>query len=278
MVPPVELHLAVVAALAFVTSAAGALGGLGGAVILVPVLVLLGVDPAEAAPLGLLSVAAGSLAAAPVNLVEGVVHHRLGVTIEVAASAGAVAGAALASSLPASVGARVLAATALAASVAGALRRGVRNPPQPAFAAERSGEWPGTLAGAYVLGEGVVPYAARRVGAGLAAMAFTGVVSGATGVSGGFLKTPAMTEIMGIPVKVAAATTVFTVGITSGAALIVYAGDGRVDVHAGAAVVLAALAGGRIGAWLQSVLAPAIVRRVLSAVLFVVAITLAVTG
>lgn len=273
-----ELHLAVVGALAFGTAGAGALGGLGGAIILVPVLVLLGVDPADAAPLGLLSVAAGSLAAAPANLVEGVVHHRLGVTIEVAASAGAVAGALVAASLPAAVGARVLAATALAAAIAGAFRKGMRNPPEAAFAAERSGEWPGTLSGAYTVGEGVVPYAARRIGVGLAVMGFTGVVAGATGVSGGFLKTPAMTEVMGIPVKVAAATTVFTVGITSGAALIVYAGDGRLDVHAGAAVVLAALAGGRIGAWLQSVLSPPLVRRTLSVVLILVSVVLGVRG
>ena len=273
-----EIHLAVLGALAFATAAAGALGGLGGAVILVPTLVLLGADPVDAAPLGLLTVAAGSLAAAPVNLSEGVVHHRLGVTVEIVASAGAVGGALMASSLPAAVGARVLAVTALAAGVAGAVRRGVRNPPEPAFSAERSGEWPGTLAGAYVLDDGVVPYAARRIRAGLALMGLGGAIAGATGVGGGFLKTPVMAEIMDIPIKVAAATTIFTVGITAGAALIVYAGDGRIDVHAGAAVVLAALAGGRAGAWLQTVLPPEVVRRVLSLLLLVVSVVLGVRG
>ncbi len=273
-----EVHLAVVGALAFVTAGAGTLGGIGGAVILVPALVLLGVDPADAAPLGLLSVAAGSLAAAPVNLSEGVVHHRLGVTIEVAASAGAVAGALVAASLPAAVGSRVLAVTALAAAAAGGFRRGVRNPPEPAFVAELSGEWPGTLAGAYALGEDVVPYAARRVRTGMALMGLSGVIAGATGVSGGFMKTPTMAEVMGIPVKVAAATTVFTVGVTSSAALIVYAGDGRIDVHAAAVVVLAALGGGRLGAWLASVLSPPLVRRTLSIVLLVVSVVLGVRG
>lgn len=273
-----EVHLAVVGALAFVTAGAGTLGGIGGAVILVPALVLLGVDPADAAPLGLLSVAAGSLAAAPVNLSEGVVHHRLGVTIEVAASAGAIAGALVAASLPAAVGSRVLAVTALAAAAAGGLRRGVRNPPEPAFVAELSGEWPGTLAGAYALGEDVVPYAARRVRTGMALMGLSGVIAGATGVGGGFMKTPTMAEVMGIPVKVAAATTVFTVGVTSSAALIVYAGDGRIDVHAGAVVVLAALGGGRLGAWLASMLSPPLVRRTLSIVLLAVSVVLGVRG
>lgn len=273
-----ELNLAVVGALAFATAAAGALGGLGGAVILVPSLVLLGVEPAEAAPLGLMSVAAGSLAAAPVNLVEGVVHHRLGITMEVAASAGAVAGAVGGSLLPGSVLTRVLAVTTLIAAAMGLRRRGVRNPAQPAFAAERAGEWPGTLAGAYALGAGVVPYAARRVPLGLALMGVAGTVAGATGVSGGFLKTPALSEVMGIPVKVAAATTVFTIGITSGAALLVYLGQGGVDLRASAAVVLASLAGGRLGAWLQSAASPPVVRAVLSAVLVVVGVVIGVRG
>jgi hypothetical protein len=274
----VDLHLGVVAGLAFLTAGAGALGGLGGAVILVPALVVLGVEPAVAAPLGLLSVAAGSLAAAPVNLVEGVVHHRLGITVEVAASAGAIGGALVAGVLPASLASRVLAVTALVAALAGLARRGIRNPAQAVFAAERSGEWPGTLAGAYVLGDGVVPYAARRLGVGLAVMGFTGVVAGATGIGGGFLKTPVLTEVMGVPVKVAAATTVFAVGVTSSAALIVYAGHGRIDAHAAAAVVLASLAGGGLGARLQAVVSPIVVRRALSAVLIVVSIVVGVRG
>ena len=76
---------AVLVGLSLATAMVGTLGGVGGAIILVPVLILLGVDPRIAAPLGILSVAAGSLAAAPRQLGEGVVHHRLGVTLEITA-------------------------------------------------------------------------------------------------------------------------------------------------------------------------------------------------
>ncbi|MEX0767948.1 MAG: TSUP family transporter, partial [Microthrixaceae bacterium] len=55
----------------------GAIGGIGGATLLVPVLLLSNVEPRVAAPLGMLSVAAGSLAAASRQLNDGVVHHRL---------------------------------------------------------------------------------------------------------------------------------------------------------------------------------------------------------
>ncbi|HUF33729.1 MAG TPA: sulfite exporter TauE/SafE family protein [Acidimicrobiales bacterium] len=272
------IELVLLALLAFVTAGAGALGGLGGAVLLVPLLVLTGMDPLEAAPLGLLSVAAGSLAAGAVQLAEGTVHHRLGITLEIAASFGAVGGALLAGVTPAGVVVRVLAVSAIVAALAGGLRRGVRNTADATFAGDVAGEWPGTLSGTYHLGGGVVPYQARRPALGAAAMSVTGMVAGLSGVSGGFLKTPAMTEIMHVPSKVAASTTLFTVGITSAAALSVYAGQGRIDARTGAAVVTGALLGGRVGALLQSVLPPPVVRRALSVTLILVGIVLLVRG
>jgi uncharacterized membrane protein YfcA len=226
----------------------------------------------------LLSVAAGSLAASAHETERGLVHHRLGITTETAASVGAFVGAFASDAASEAVLSRVLAVAALAAAGVGMARRGVRNPPSPSFAAESPGEWPGTLGGTYRTAGGVVPYQARRLGAGLAVMGITGVIAGLSGVSGGFLKTPAMTEVMRVPVKVAAATTTFTVGITAASALIVYAAQGRVDATAGAAVVAGGLAGGEIGARLQSRLHPQGVRRVLSGVLAVIGAALLVTG
>jgi uncharacterized membrane protein YfcA len=263
--------------LSALTAGVGSLGGLGGAVFLVPVLVLLGVEPQLAAPLGILSVGAGSLAAAPRQLDAGVVHHRLGVTLEVAASTGAIAGALLADAVSATALTLVLAVVALAAAATNVRTRGLRNPPRAEFTAELAGEWPGSLAGAYRLGTGVVPYQARRVPLGTAAMAAAGVVSGLAGVGGGFIKTPAMTEIMHVPVKVAAATTTFTVGITAATALLVFSGQGRIDLAAAPLIVVGSLAGGAVGARLQERLPPERVRLVLSGALALVAVTLVAT-
>ena len=272
------LPLTVLAVVAAVAATLGALGGLGGATILVPVLVLAGVDPIEAAPLGLLTVAAGSLSAADTQLDEGVVHHRLGVTLETAASAGAIFGAVVSESLSASTLSRVLAVSAIVAAVAGGRRKGMRNVPQGEFAGEPAGEWPGTLAGAYASPGGPIPYQARRLPLGLGAMAGAGLISGLAGVGGGFIKTPAMSEIMHVPVKVAAATTTFTLGITASAGLIVYATQGRIEAVPSAAVVLGGLAGGLLGARIQQVMAPQRVRRVLSALLIMVGVVLLVRG
>lgn len=250
----------------------GAFGGLGGATLLVPVLLMFGFGPLEAAPLGLLTVAAGSLAAAARQVTEGLVHHRIGLTVELAASIGTVAGALAATRVPDDWLARLIGVAALVGAAAGVARRGVRNLPVTAFHAEATlGEWPGTLGGQYPVPAGVVPYQAQRIPAGLALCTVAGAVAGLSGVGGGFLKTPAMSEVMRIPVKVAAATTTFTLGITASTGLAIYWLQGRVDLHDASAVVLGALAGGLFGARLQSRIPAAAARRLTSVVLVVVA-------
>ena len=258
--------------MACVAAGIGALGGLGGAVILVPALVVSGLPAAEAAPLGLVSVAAGSVAAGAHQLGERTVNHRLGVTTELLASAGAVTGALVSGVIGDRSLTLLLAAAAIAAAVAGMARgSGLRNPPDDAGQPSDIGERIGQLSGAYPLADGIVPYTPRRLPAGLSFMALAGLVAGMAGTSGGFIKTPATSEIMGVPTRVAAATTTFTIGITSSAALVVFALQGRIDPRLSAAVVLGSLVGGRAGARFQARLRPATVRTTLCVLLLVVA-------
>lgn len=268
----------VLMAAAILTSGVGALAGVGGAVLLVPILVLSGMTVPEAAPLGLISVAALSIAAAPTHLQYRVVNHRLGLTTEVAASSGAVVGALVAGLLPDQLLVYVLAGTALAAALAGGQRTGLRNLPDPELDSDSIGERVGRLGGAYPLGAEVVPYEVKRLRVGLGFMSLAGLVAGTAGVSGGFIKTPATSELMHVPTKVAAATTTFTIGITAAAALAVFAVQGRIDTRAAAAVIVGALAGSVVGARLQARLEPARVRAGLSVVLVLVAVVMAVSG
>jgi hypothetical protein len=257
--------------LAFLTSCVGALGGLGGAVILVPLLVLTGTTPRSAAPLGLVSVAAGSLAAAEGQVRDKLVNHRIGVTTELLASSGAVAGA-LASGLASDrVLQLLLAAVALLAAVMGGRRKGIRNTPQPGYGPDDVGEHVGSLSGVYQLGDGYVPYQVRRFWAGSGFFLGAGLLAGLAGASGGFLKTPAITEVMHVPMRVAAATTTFTIGITSAAGLVVFALQDRIDVRTAATVCVGSLLGGWLGARLQRRLSPPQVRRFLSIMLLAVA-------
>jgi uncharacterized membrane protein YfcA len=262
--------------LAMCTATVGALGGLGGAVLLVPILVVAGVPAAEAAPLGLLSVAAGSIAAGPRQLAERSVNHRIGVTTELLASTGAVIGALVSGAVSDKVLVYGLALIALLAAFAGGTRTGMRYPPVDECTVADVGERVGSLDGAYPVAGGIAPYTPGQLRLGLTLMGCAGLVAGLGGTSGGFIKTPAASEIMHVPTKVAAATTTFTVGITSSAALIVMAIQGRIDAQPSAAVIVGSLIGGQIGAHYQSKLAPAAVRKVLSIMLVTVAVILVV--
>jgi uncharacterized membrane protein YfcA len=270
------MHPVALAVAALGTATLGALGGLGGAVLLVPILVVAGVEPRVAAPLGLVSVAAASLAAAPHQLEERLVNHRLGVALEIVGSAAALVGALVSGVVPEEALAVMLGLFAIAAAVVGGRRKGVRNVVDETLDHDDVGERPGSLAGAYPLGDGVVPYRANRVPLGLVGMGISGLVAGLSGVSGGFVKTPVTTEVMHVPVKVAAATTTFTVGITSAVALLVFASQGRIVASDAALVAAAAIVGGTAGARLQAVLTPPVVRRVLSVLLVVVGVVLVV--
>lgn len=263
------------AALSFGAAGIGALGGLGGAVLLVPVLVFSGMEPSQAAPLGMLTVAASSLSASPTQLDEDTVNHRLGVTLEVSASVGAAVGALTSAVISATVLRWVLAVAAVGAGFAGGLRGGSRHRAS-AGADAKPGERRGRLAGAYEEDGGVIEYQARRVPAGISALGVIGVVAGLTGTSGGFAKTPVMTELMRVPIKVAASTTVFMVGVTAASALLVYALQGRIATAAAGAVVVGGVLGGRAGATVQAHVPSTLVRRFLSAVLVVIGILLVV--
>ena len=110
-------------------------------------------------------------------------------------------------------------------------------------------------------------------------MSVAGLVSGLAGVGGGFIKTPAMSEIMHVPIKVAAATTTFTVGITAATSL---AGLHQPGPHR-----LPGRRGGRRGRARRrrrrladpvATCGPPVVRLVLSAALVVIGVVLVVTA
>lgn len=258
------------------TAGVGAIGGLGGAVLLVPALALTGMPAAQAAPLGLISVAAGSIAAGGPQLRERVVNHRLGVTTEVAATLGAVIGALASGLISDSALTKLLGAAALAAAL-GMMARGRGGAGSEPDGDSTIGEWPGQIGGAAPSkNDGAQRYRAEHVPAGLALMGASGLIAGVSGTSGGFLKTPVTATVMGVPAIVAAATTTFTVGVTAAAGLVVFAAQGRIEPRAAAAVIAGSLIGGQLGGRAQSRLPARLVRWALAGTLVVIATLLLV--
>src|SRR5512133_2088187 len=184
----------------------GALTGLGGGVVLVPLLTLFfKVDIRYAIGASLVSVIATSSGAAAAYVKEGFSNVRIGMFLEIATTFGAMLGAAIAAQVPASALA-VIFGLALLYSAWSAMSA---KPPGPgngkrdhlAVRLRLNGQYPGP--------DGPVLYTVRRVKAGFALMFGAGTLSGLLGIGSGAFKVIAMDQVMRIPFKVSTTTSNF---------------------------------------------------------------------
>jgi hypothetical protein len=209
---------ALVAGGSFAAGLLGALTGLGGGVVIVPLLVLgFGIDLRYAAGASLVSVIATSSGAAASYVKEGYSNVRVGMFLEMATTLGAVAGAGLTAVLPTGAVADVFGVVLLASAAFAGRERGdvptaALEPPPDRLATRLR------LGGTEPTPAGPRPYVARRVSLGFALMAVAGLLSGLLGIGSGALKVLAMDRAMGLPFKVSTATSNFMIGVTASAA------------------------------------------------------------
>ncbi len=274
----------------------GAIIGIGGGIVIVPMLVLaFGFDIRIAVATSLVAVVATSTAASSAYVGRGTANMRLGMTLEVATTVGGIVGGLVALLIAPALLSGLFAVLMLFSALLvarrsepSAARRGApstdrNDEPPPAEADEpRMVGWEqhGTLAGAYydAHADRLVAYRAERVGLGAAISLVAGTVSGMLGVGGGFLKVPAMTEGMRVPIKVAAATSNFTIGVTAIASLFVYFTRGYVHPYVAAPVALGVVAGAIAGAATANRVAPVALRRILVGILVLVAVQMGLTA
>jgi uncharacterized protein len=246
----------VIEALALIAggAAAGAFGsllGLGGGVLLVPMLTLgFGLDLRSAVGVSLVSVIVTSSAAAGVYLERNVANLRLGMTLELFTAIGALAGGIVAFLLDERLLAFLFAA--LLAYVAFTMvRQGITGPEVvsggpapgegvvPPTSVGRGGDrWAGTLAN--LAGD---DYRVRNLGRGVAGSAGAGVVSALLGVGGGIIKVPLMHLAMGVPLRVATATSNLMIGVTAAASAVIYLLRGEIDPYVAGPVAIGVFLG-----------------------------------
>jgi uncharacterized membrane protein YfcA len=226
----------------------GSLLGIGGGLILIPVLTLgLGVDIRYAVGASIISVIATSSGAAAAYVRERMANLRVAMFLELATTAGALSGAFL-SGLVGGRGVYLVFSAVMAYSALAMLRRlGAREEaPVPADAlADRLG-----LHGSYwdEASGREVPYRVTRPVAGLGLMYVAGTVSGMLGIGSGALKVPAMDLAMRLPLKVSTATSNFMIGVTAAASAGVYFARGQIEPFIAGPVCV----GVTLGAWLGS--------------------------
>ncbi len=238
----------------------GSLTGLGGGVIVVPLLALaFGVDLRYAIGASLLSVIGTSSGAASAYVRDGMSNIRVGMFLEVATTLGAIGGAAIAAYVAANLVAVVFGVVLLGAAAA-AIRRPpahhrTERPPDPIAHRLR-------LDGCYQGIDGQRCYHVRHVPAGFGLMAVAGGLSGLLGIGSGAFKVIAMDDVMRLPFKVSSTTSNFMIGVTAAASAGVYLARGYLDPVLAGPVVLGVLP----GAWLGARLLPRVRGRALRVV------------
>lgn len=236
----------------------GSLLGLGGGILIVPLLTLgFGRPLREAVAVSLVCVIVTSSAAAGAYLRGRVANLRLGTVLALFTATGALVGALLAFAIPdraiAGLFALLLAYVALSMGRAG-LRtsRPASVVPDPAGAgeavaitAEPPTAEPGSQAAGRLDGPG---YRVRRLVPASIASLGAGVIAALLGVGGGVINVPTMALMMGVPLRVAAATSNLMIGVTAVASAIIYLLRGGLDPYLAGPTALGVFVGASVGA------------------------------
>ncbi len=234
----------VVAIVSFAAGFLGSLTGLGGGVVLVPLLtIFFHVDIRYAIGASLVSVIATSSGAAAAYVKEGFSNIRIGMFLEIATTAGALLGAFLATRIPTSALAVIFGFMLLYSAYLSRKPRpaALRNLPKDALASRLR------LNGSFPEAGRQRSYNVQQVPAGFSLMFGAGALSGLLGIGSGAVKVLAMDQAMKIPFKVSTTTSNFMIGVTAAASAGVYLSRGYVDPGLSMPVMLGVLAGSLVG-------------------------------
>lgn len=221
--------------LGFFAGLLGALTGIGGGVLLTPILALhFGVPIRQAIGTSLVAVITTSAASSSVHLQRHTTDIRLGMTLELATSFGAAVTAYVVGYFNRDILEGLFAGFLLYSSVIILSRGGKVKHEEPSTGNN---------------GETVIPpYEPRNYPLGLAASLLAGGLSGLLGIGGGPIKVPVMYIFMNVPLMVATATSNFMIGVTAAASAIVYYRRGDILVEIAAPLAVGVFFGSLLGA------------------------------
>jgi uncharacterized membrane protein YfcA len=222
----------------------GALSGLGGGVVIVPLLaIVFHVDIHYAIGASLVSVIATSSGAAAAYVREGYSNIRVGMFLEIATTLGALLGAWLTTRVPTHAIGLVFGLVLLYSAYTSLKQHHdvlTRNPDALAVRLRLKGTLP-TGPNSHI------DYVAQNVPAGFGLMTTAGVLSGLLGIGSGAVKVIAMDQAMRLPFKVSTTTSNFMIGVTAAASAGLYLRSGYLAPSLAMPVMLGVLAGSLIG-------------------------------
>jgi uncharacterized membrane protein YfcA len=255
----------------------GSLLGLGGGIIIIPALSLVFGFPMQVAiGASLVGVIATSTGAASYYVQEGMSNIRLGMVLETATTVGSVIGALIAVYTN-----QQLLAVAFGILLVYASFYMVRRPERLAAPKEEEKkEAFFDLTGSYVDKKDgrEVKYDVEKLDRGLGASLGAGALSGLLGVGGGIVKVPVMNIWMGVPMKAAAATSNFMMGITALAGAVIYYGYGLMSPVVTGLVAVGIFSGAFTGSRIAHLVAGKFLRRFFAIVMVAIAILMFLKG
>lgn len=253
----------------------GSLTGLGGGVVVIPVLTLcFGVDFHYAVGAALVASIATSSGSGSAYVKEGITNIRLGMFLEIATTIGAVCGAAVAIYLNSNTIAIIYGSVLVLTAAMQQRRKSDHDGVVGSEMARRLklfGSWPqkdGTMK----------HYQLRHVGGGFSVMYVAGVLSGILGIGSGVLKVIAMDGIMKVPFKVSTTTSNFMMGVTACASAVIYVQRGNIVPGMACPVMIGVLFGALTGAKLLKRLDVRLLRRIFCIVILMVAANMIYQG
>lgn len=255
----------------------GSLTGLGGGVIVIPLLTLgFGVDMRYAIGAALVTSIASSSGAAAAYIKEGITNVRIGMFLEIATTTGAVIGAIVAMYLD-KMYIAIIFGLVLIFSAVRSVRKKEDNTDYSLPGDKLSDKL--KLNGSYTTPDGeVIKYNVHNVIGGYSLMTLAGILSGLLGIGSGALKVLAMDTAMKIPFKVSTTTSNFMVGVTAAASAVIYLQRGYIDPGLALPIVVGVL----IGAFFGSKILPKAnvkkLRLLFSVVIFFLAISMMYNG
>lgn len=253
----------------------GALTGLGGGLVVVPMMtIVFHVDLRYAIGASLVSVIATSSGAAAAYVREGFTNVRVGIFLEVATTIGALTGASVAGFIPTAALAVLFGLVLLYTAIRSMQTHEehlVDLPSDPLALRLR-------LNSTYPTPEGTRSYSVQGVKGGFALMFVAGVLSALLGIGSGIVKVLAMDRTMKLPFKVSTTTSNFMIGVTAAASAGVYLHRGYIEPVLAFPVMLGVLGGALLGARILATAQTIWLRRIFTAVVVILAVEMLYKG
>lgn len=259
---------------AYAAGLIGALAGLGGGVVIIPLLTLVfHVDFRYAIGAALIASIATSSGSASAYVKEGMTNIRLGMFLEIATSLGAVGGALIALWMPTNIIAVIFGIVLIFTAVMQQRKEVDHENIVGSRLARRL-----KLFGTYPTKEGFKSYELTHVGGGFGIMVVAGVLSGLLGIGSGVLKVLAMDNAMKVPFKVSTTTSNFMIGVTAVTSAVVYLQRGYIQPGIAFPTMVGVLFGALTGARLLKEMKVSLLKKIFSAAVLLVAIDMIYNG